>query len=368
MMDTWRLPGPSQFLGAVERSLRDGESVVLRFPGDVPSGFQTALHGLLSDSWRWASVGADAVVESPQGGVVLRGLCERFAPRLATVERVTPLDLCEDEDFRGRLIWIDGRSDANWSSWLSFLAAYAQASRNVRVLGRTQFVAPIDGVPPARPARDVSLAVHDWRDVVDEMDLLFLANGRLRGWGVDGLERLLLATTIARVAAWDCGVAERLAEESAEVILGPCEMLQSMARERGWARETLQDWGLGTDSGTGSMHAALASVKDPREIRRRVWSAQVSVLLPIIESRRLNIVREHRSQITDSIRRTGEEGDPDDLEVGDLARVFGRAGFDQEVGRAVRSLRGVRNALAHRQPLAPQQALDFVGAGMSLSR
>ena len=57
----------------------------------------------------------------------------------------------------------------------------------MQALGRTQFVVPIDGVPPAGPARDVSLAVHDWRDVVDEMDVLFLANGRLRvgaskGW------------------------------------------------------------------------------------------------------------------------------------------------------------------------------------------
>ena len=120
---------------------------------------------------------------------------------------------------------------------------------------------------------------------------------------------------------------------------------------------------IGTGSGSGSMHAALAAVKEPREIERRVWSAQTAVLLPEIESTRLDIVREHRFQIADNLRRTGEGNDPDEMEIGDLVRVFGRPGFDRQVGLQLRGLRDVRNALAHCRPLSPERALDLVRHG-----
>ena len=362
MMEIWNLPGPSRYLEAVERSLRDGASVILRFPGDVPAGFRAVLHALLGDFWQWATVEADGVIETAGGGFVVRGLCKRFAPLLSAVARVTAADLCEEEEFRRRLIWIDGLHSTNCDGWLSFLAAYAQASRGVPTLERTRFVALVDG-SPARVTRDICLALHDWRDVVDEMDLLFLADGRLRDRGVDGQERLLLATTVARVAAWDCAVATALREEAAEVILDPCDALRALARERGWTSETRQDWGIGTESGSGSMHAALAAVKEPREIQRRVWSAQTAVLLPEIESTRLDIVREHRFQIADNLRRTGEGTDPDEMEIGDLVRVFERPGFDRQVGRQLRGLRKIRNDLAHCRPLSPERALDLVRHG-----
>ena len=363
MMEVWNLPGPSRYLEAVERSLRDGASVVLRFPGEVPAGFRAVLNALLGDSWQWGTVEADGVVKAAGGGFVVRGLCERFAPRLTAVARVTAADLCEEDEFRGRLIWIDGLCSTNCDGWLSFLMAYEQASRGVPTLERTRFVALVDGAPLARVTRDIGLALHDWRDVVDEMDLLFFADRRFRDRGVEGKERLLLATTVARVAAWDCTVATALREEAAEVILDPCDTLRSLARERGWTSETRQDWGIGTESGSGSMHAALAAVKEPREIERRVWSAQTAVLLPEIESTRLDIVREHRFQIADNLRRTGEGNDPDEMEIGDLVRVFGRPGFDRQVGLQLRGLRDVRNALAHCRPLSPERALDLVRHG-----
>ena len=192
------------------------------------------------------------------------------------------------------------------------------------------------------------------------MDLLFFADSRLRDRGFVGKERLLLATTIARVAAWDCGVAAALQEEAAEVILDPCNVLRSLAHERRWTSETRLDWGMGTESGSGSMHAALADVREKREIQRRVWSAQTAVLLPEIESARLDIVRQHRFQIAENLRRTGEGTDPDEMEIGDLVRVFGRPSFDRDAGRQLRYLREIRNTLAHCKPISAIRALDLV--------
>ena len=362
-MEIWNLPGPSRYLATVERSLRDGASVVLRFPGYVPTGLRAAVHGLLGDYWHWATVEPDAVIESPGGGFDVRGLCERFAPRLSVLARVTPADVCGDNEFQRRLIWVDGVHNNNRRGWLSFLEVYAQASRAVPTLERTRFVALVDGALSTRVTPDIGLAVHDWRDVVDEVDVLVFADRGLRDRGITGKERLLLATTVARVAAWDCVIAAALRGEAAEVILDPCDTLRSLARERGWTRETRVDWGSGTASGSGSMHAALAAVREPREIQRRVWSAQAAVLLPEVESVRLDIVREHRFQIADNLRRTGEGTDPEEMEIGDLVRVFGRPGFDRQAGSRMRQLREIRNTLAHCQPLSPVRALDLVRRG-----
>lgn len=360
MMDLWTLAGPAGYLGTVERSLRNGATVVLRFPGDAPAGFRAALQAQLGDYRQWATIEADAVIKSASGGYVLQGLCERFAPRLSAVSRVTAADLCEEEEFRRRLIWVDGLHRTNCGGWLSFLTAYAHASGAVHPRERTVFVALVDGAPSTRVAGDICLAVHDWRGIVDEMDLLFLADRCLRDRGIDRKERMLLATTVARVAAWDCVVAAALREEPAEVILDPGDALRSLARERGWTRETRPDWGIGTESGSGSMHAALAALKEPQEIRRRVWSAQTAVLLPAIESERLEIVRQHHFQIAAYLRRTGNGTDPDEMEIPDLKRVFERPGFDWHAERRLEDLRNIRNDLAHCRPLSAERALELV--------
>ena len=59
--------------------------------------------------------------------------------------------------------------------------------------------------------------------------------------------------------------------------------------------------GLGAWHGVsdGAIHAALAALDEPpRELHRRIWSAQASVLLPIIDERRYEIVRRTHGQIS----------------------------------------------------------------------
>lgn len=359
-MNVWHLPGPSTFLGAVERSLRDGQSVILRFPdGMPPTGFDSALHVLLRDGWRWHNFDASAVAESESNGA-LRELCGQFAPELSTISGVTAFDLCESEAFWGRLIWISGLQSSNWPSWRTFLTTYAQVSRSVPTLRRTLFVTPIHGQPLAELEGDVALVVHDWRGVVDEMDLLFLAYQRLRNRDIDRPTRVLLATTVARLAAWDTSIAERLTEENEEVILSPLEMLKSVAGEKAWTYKTPAEWRLGTDSGSGSLHPALAAVRDPREVQHRILSAQISVLLPVIELQCRKIVREHHFLIDEHLQRNGHELDPDDLEIGKLVSLFKLPGFDRTTFYRILNLRNARNALAHRQPLSPLSALSLI--------
>ena len=280
-MNLWALPGPARFVRHAEDALRDGANVVVRFPAATPSGFGEHFRSRLQESWR-CTLFHPAPTSSP-----FRSIRERFAPNLPNEWNPTLLDLCEHADFRGRLVWLDGvaRLDTeDCFAWKKFLVDYAQASRSVPEFERTLFIAVLEGAPPADPPpEDVTLKCFDWRGVVDETDLLLAAHERLHSRDAGPVMRSLLATSVAHVASWDPDVAERLLDAGSDAILDPLSLLQSVAKEKGWTSETDACWELGTASGNGVSHAALASLEDPpRDLRRRLWSAQASVLLPSI--------------------------------------------------------------------------------------
>ena len=353
-MRLWDLPGPIRFVESVERSLRNGINVVTRFPDVMPSGFRDAVMAKL-----------DHVLDTSRfnaGDSPFQALCNRYAPSAAVHEDDLRV-ICENDAFRGRLIWLDKLTSDNWLEWRDFLVKYAHACRSVPMLGRTLFLAPLEGAPPADPPNvDVSMSVHDWNDVVDEMDLLFWSHDHLLRRGITRSEAVLLATTVARVTAWEFETAERLVDENFKVILAPFDMLRSVAREKGWTIDTPSEWGIGTASGSGTVHAALAALdKPPREIERRIWSAQASVLLPQIESRRDLIVRRNAHEIRRHLRHDGMDSrDPYDLEIGELQSVVQQRGANRTLRRSVNQLRKARNALAHLEPLRPKTALDLV--------
>ena len=257
---------------------------------------------------------------------------------------------------------ISGASDPESTVWTEtlgriagqFLTDYARYSRNVARLDRTQFlVILVDAPLEAPPPRDATLEVHDWRGAVSEMDLLFLAYERLEARRVNEMMRVLLATIVARVAAWNLDIAEQMLDlESEGDIVDPIYMLRSIAANEGWTLETPAEWALGTASGTGVVHAALASLeKPPRELRSRIWSAQASVLLPIIDKQRYEIVQENSRQIAAVLKMDSNSLDPFDLEIGDLAGMAWRLKFSGYLTNRVRRLHNARNDLAHLKPL-----------------
>lgn len=335
-------------------------STIVRFPVREQNGFRDRMLGLLNDSWTCS------IFRPESARLPFEDLCDRFAPGLSTGRGINLLDLCEREEFQGRLIWIDGlerSSRKDWDAWRKFLVDYAQASRSVQDFHRTLFVTSLEGIPPSdSPVTDVTLTTHDWRGVVDEMDLLFLACERLRERGVSSTMRSLLATTVARVACWDLETAERLLDQETDRILEPTETLRSIAHERGWNMQTPVGWEFGTDSGDGTRHAALASLPDPpRELRRRLWSAQASVLLPLIDSQRYGIVEENCRQLGVRLRSVGETLDPLDIEIGTLKSLVQHPSFDPDVRNRVERLHRWRNRLAHLEPLSRNAVYSLAG-------
>ena len=75
------------------------------------------------------------------------------------------------------------------------------------------------------------------------------------------------------------------------------------------------------------------------------------MLLPIIDERRYEIVRENHGQISTHLNMDGDPTDPFDLDIGRLKGMVQRPGFSRHITNVVRRLHETRNDLAHLKPL-----------------
>lgn len=356
-MRLWDLPGARRFVNTACDLLRGGSSVVIQFPGRVPDGFDSAVAATLGNT---LDVGSLVATTSP-----LQDLARRYVQHPRHIGRLQ--DLCEDPGFRGRLVRLNGLDSETWSAWCAFISAYAEMSRSRPLFGRSLFLVVLAGSPPPEPPpADIGLACRSWDGLPDDVDLLLFATEQLREREDNPLLRSLVATTIARVAAWDFDTAAALVAQDYETIMDPRDLLREMAQDKGWAVDTPLDWSLGTASRTGSAHPAHAALDDPpTELHRRLWSAQLSVLFPWIELRRHETVSANLFQVKRQMRAEGDsQGDPFALELGDLLRLFGRRGASRQVRKTVLLLREARNELAHRRHIPLPTVLSLTASAV----
>lgn len=353
-MRFWDLPGAIRYLGDVEQALRLGDNVVVRFPDAAPTGFVDAI---------WSTLEGCGLRLTQLTGTdePAKALGERFL-RGMTGDVDVPLTLCNTGHFAERLIFLEV-TGSQWEPWCEFLEDYARASRATPVEQRSVFIAAVGGIPhQAQPTAGVA-KVFAWDDVIDEADILAFANDSLRRKGKARNVARLLASVVSSLAAWDFDTASRLLEERDQTILQPVDVLRSWGRERGWDERTAISWDLGTASMDGTPHAARSAMDEPpTEIRRRIWIAQASVLLPKIEARRVSIVKDNFDDLQRWLVRADQsERDPFDLQIGELHKLFQDRGGRHSLRREISKLRMARNALAHVDPLQPIVAIDLVG-------
>ncbi len=361
-MDFWNLPGPSSFVDDIEGTVRDGASVIARFPSEIPSGLERELRERLHSLFEWTSVDASQAGSDP-----LAFLRQQICPGVSAFEVGGIAELAVTDSFQGRLVWIEKIDDRAWLKWSVTLKAYSDACRNVDLLNRTVFIVLLSGeAVTGEVPEEVALVRCDFRGIVDTLDLFVFA---LRQVPV-GIKRrehhALLAHTVAQVAQWDILIAEQLLELPLAEALSPEGALRQYARERGWTAETPECWEKGTVDGPeerSTVHSALLEVSGAsRLVRQRIWAAQAAVLLPLVEERRVGLVDRCRRYLDLPIETENGQrvDDPLDLEVGRLAWYLDRPGMPQVLRKQVRRLRRIRNRLAHMEPLEAEQALNRV--------
>ena len=359
-MDIWSLPGPSLFVDDIEDAVRDGASVIARFPSEAPSGLERELKERLHSLFAWTSIDASQAGSGP-----LTFLLQQICPGVSVFEARSITELAVTDSFQGRLVWIEKIDSGMWPDWSRFLRAYSDACRNVDILNRTVFIVLLSGEPVTGDVpEEVALVRCDFRGAVDTLDLFIFALRQVPESVKCREHRALLAHTVAQVAQWDSLLAEQLLALPLAEALSPEGALRQYAGNRGWTAETPECWEKGTVDGSTerpTVHSALLEVCGAsRLVRQRIWAAQAAVLLPLVEERRVGLVGRYGRYLelpieTEDGRRVD---DPLDLDLGQLAWYLDRRGKPQVLRKQVRRLRRIRNRLAHMEPLEAEQALD----------
>lgn len=324
----------------------------MRFSGSSPpSGFEAELEERCDWGDRWTVLDATSEADRHR---VLGGSLARLTPPVPARHLLTR------PDFGGRIVWVKGVEPSSWPAWRNLLVRYSDARRNLNnAQPPSVFVVPLCG-PAFEQAKltDVWIRYHEFRDVVHRDDLLAYALQRVNS---PPEYRLLLASTVAHVSQWDLQLAERLIGAKPEHILDPRGVLESDAATRGWSERTQETWESGTVDGQPSrprVHASLLHVKrKAAELNRRLWAAQVSVLLPMVGDRQAEIVQEFGPEFLLPLDLSKDNGNP--APISSLERVELRHVVNYRVElrapsaavQRARPLHKLRNELAHYKPL-----------------
>jgi hypothetical protein len=179
----------------------------------------------------------------------------------------------------------------------------------------------------------------------------------LRGRPMLGLRRELVIAVIAALALWDPTVSDAMIDLPLERIFDPVEPLAVVAHSRGWTslpddtaacrHEGMVQRFADKDQIHSAVLAASGDVHSLDELRRRVWSAQVGVLLPFVEGRRRELLEGLDGQLVGPFR--FDDGvviqDARDLEIGQIEYQLAKRG--RRVPQTIRLLKQIRNRLAH---------------------
>jgi hypothetical protein len=360
----WQLPGPARFVANVERALRNGSSVVLCLPEHVPDRLGPAIRAAVGDDLDWRTIELDGDVECQPEAV----LFDRFALQCSPDAIRTASLIASHPEFGGRVYWLSGVPTAAWPAWRAFLAEYSHASRACPLMERGLFCVPLTGeLASDPPADDVCLAVHRWEGVVDSLDMLLYAAHALQDYDLPRVPRRLATYVIAGLALWDPTIVHLLAEASVPEMLVPTSRLAALAAHRAWDTESAAapDWRYGMIDrfdGEEHVHSALLALADPMgALRRRIWSAQVAVLLPLVEAQRQTILGRFAGQwVVPFSTPFGDVRDSAELEISHICSQItsGRVRADGTMRRRTEWLRDVRNNLSHLRPVGAEALLQ----------
>lgn len=372
----WKLPGPSRFVGRIADALRDGSNVIIGLPKHYCAGLEQAVRNEIgeNDGWVWRNLDfADSDISSASKPVSF--LWNNLFPDDGHNDCLRDLrSLMNSERFEGRIIWLRNISTNLWSEWKQFFEEYSHSCSSRSLISRTLFCVPAEGIESALlPAEDVCLSHVKMLAESSSLDMLLYVTNLIGKEKPNLLTELTIAA-VAKLSLWDPQLADYLTSFEPERIMNPIEILGSFAESRGW---TIEDGGeedaeslwrkgiVNRFDGSFRCHSALMALKrEEREVYRRIWSAQVSVLYPFVEENRQAVIERlaKRLKIPYSTR-FGVITDIRDLEIGHIFNQLEYIAVDNQLRSFVEQLKNIRDDLSHLKPITDLKKYRLLNGG-----
>jgi hypothetical protein len=367
MLDTWwHLTGHRQFIQRIVSELRDGKNITIAIPDHNRLGFYQALRDAEgAENFQWKRISVKNQLQYQKNPVAF--LHHYFTPETPITKILQISDLFQLESFLGAVIWLEDIPVDAWDVWCSFLEEYQHACGAIDAFNRSLFCVPIMGKNNLQiPKAEIRLSFYRFCDVTTSLDMLnyLRQNPYIQRNSV--LESRVMESVITGLAMWDSELADRLIKLNLNEVFAPIPVLQSLALERDWLdSESEKHWYLGKKNhfdGVERTHSCLLKgVEGEREIKRRVWRGQVSVLLPFIEEERLALLdRLDKYLQIPYATDYGIISDMLDLEIGHIhTQIYLNYDIDRRLKQQVSMLKKMRNQLSHLSCVSAEQLSDY---------
>ncbi len=286
----WHLPGPAGYIRRAIDYIQEGCNVILQTPLNFPQGLTNALRAVYKEqeNLRWILLNCPKADQNDPAKFISSQL-SIDADDNRSIE-----GLLESASFQGNLIFVTGFNEDQWRAWTEFIVEYEHACRPLNTLRRTLFILQPEGpLGASLPNNGICLKCHRWDGAVNELDMALFVSTIIPDTVTHLLERRLTISIVTQLARWDRQLAENLVGESLETLLEPKLVLQQYASSRGWCGSSVNDCACLNGSGYRfggefEVHSAMLAAKNQdRELHRRIWKAELSILLPFVEELRV---------------------------------------------------------------------------------
>jgi hypothetical protein len=359
-MDRWSLPGPAGFIAEVVDALREGANVVIGASVPACRALAVTLEDRIAEEWRIRGPIAPSSLEPLEEIYVALDVDDDPSTRRSAASLIRTIE-------SKRVIMIAGIGILHWPAWQRFLDDYANVSRSVPAVDRSQLLMITSGVPRCcLPSRAPALIPMLWDGVIGEADVFsyVIQSLRQRGGQVDAHAKLV-ARIVTRLALWDFDLVDRLLELDPRSLFDPMAAVHAAASGVPELQQVGSFWeegGAAEFDGEELQHAVtLVRSGDPGgELQMRLWAAQASELLPALEIRRRQLAKRMKdARFHLPVNLNGERiHDLVDVEIGPLMHLARQNRLSPEIVRMAEKLWRLRNKLAHLSPLDADEALD----------
>ena len=318
--------GPQMFIKSVVSSLSDNYNVRLFLPKlcPWPNRMRELIYDAAQSEYSLEGVTLDVVTpdDFKNAQSPVEALLDRYAlndVRLRYRNSLNPAEyLIQNHVLKDRIVWLTGFEPDDIDAWMGLICGWTSTTPQDGL-----FVVEVsyDGWSSLDQNENDGCKTISYRDCIGEYSVS-LFNGLLvdeiPSTGFSGSEKSYCASLLSNVCGGDVEVSDMLSENlelMLEDIFGAlCSVLDCF------------DHG-GSEAACDNV-LAIARRADRSAIDRRVWKAQVEILFPILEARRLSVipkVRDLLSTVLESsdISQFGERVcDPEDVELGTLVYLM----------------------------------------------
>ena len=362
----WDTPGGINFIEEICQSLLNGQNVVI----PLLSGWKKNLWGKIQDKLRETDIYLWKKQLTGMNSVFPLNALKDFPGLFQSDEKVPEtIDdfvncLAEKQGYT-QIYWLDEMDEPDiWTLWKKFIEVYShRIVHNLPIFNRILFCIPleIDKIQNY-PKNDAALTVltpkFDWLDIEINIILWVRRNGGYRPQNESECElhRQISLSIISHLAMTDTELMEEMLTLPLKTLCSPQQFFENYIfnqLDKKFNFKNIKTCKIGHLDYYHPIY--LATKGNWAELERRIWKAQLPLIMPLIEEIRLKFIYEHSLEQKLRPPFMSREGEPRqsvlDLEASEIAYFIKqqKIPFMKSDLSILFKLKDARNSLAHRR-------------------